>query len=99
MMTFPQLVQKYGIGVNHFLEYHQIKSAITKSGPKINNLELPKPTSNLIDINSRKKILSKIYKIISNSDQTLSIPSTKWEEDLQISPNADFWTTIFKNIF
>ena len=29
----------------------------------------------------------------------MSIPSNKWEKDLQITPNADFWSQICRNFF
>lgn len=99
LAPFSHLVQKYGIGSNCFLEYLQIKSSIqSKIDTQTINLDLPPPISELINITSPKKLLSKIYKIISKSDNTLSLPSAKWESDLSITPNAAFWTQICKNI-
>ena len=54
------------------------------------NLHLPEATATLININSSIKLLSKIYKIISNSNQSIVLPFAKWEKDLSIAPNADF---------
>ena len=39
-----------------------------------------------------------MYKIIVYSDETMSLPSIKWEKDLSIAPNTEFWTQICKNI-
>lgn len=100
LISFPHLVQKYSIGENQFLEFLQIKSSIqTKINIKSSNLDLSTLTSDLVNITTKKKLLSNIYKIISTSDQAISIPSKKWEQDLQIIPSTDFWTQICKNIF
>ena len=59
--TFADLVQKFGITHKHILQYLQIKSAIkaTVNTAKA-NLDLPTPVSQLINIPSPKKLLSKI---------------------------------------
>lgn len=33
------------------------------------------------------------------SDISITLPITKWESDLDLHPNSDFWTQINKNIF
>ena len=98
--TFADLVQKFGITQKHLLQYLQIKSAIkaTVNTAKA-NLDLPTPVSQLINIPSPKKLLSKIYKIMIQTDTTTSLPSAKWESDLSISTDANFWTQICKNTF
>lgn len=37
--------------------------------------------------------------MILKSDNTLSLPTAKWESDLSITPDAAFWTQICKNIY
>jgi len=65
------------------------------------NLDLPPSNSELINLSSSKKknLLSKIYRIILKSDKTLSPSTAKWESDLSITPDAAFWTQIYKHIF
>ena len=63
------------------------------------NLDLPPSASTSINIPSSKKLLSKIYKLLSQADTSPSIPSEKWETDLSIAPDADFWPQICQNIF
>ncbi len=100
LAPFSHLVQRYGIGSNCFLEYSQIKSSIqSKIDIRTINLDLPLPISALINISNSKKLLSKIYRIISKSDNTLGLPNVKWESDLSIAPDAAFWTQICKNIY
>ena len=33
------------------------------------------------------------------SDTSITLPTTKWENDMALSPNPDFWIQICKNIF
>ena len=47
--------------------------------------------------NSKKYYFN--YKRISISDTSITLPTTKWENDLALSPNPDFWIQICKNIF
>ena len=63
------------------------------------NLELSSHTSQLTNITSPKKLLSKIYRIVTLTDAKTSLPYTKWESDLSISTDANFWTQICKNTF
>lgn len=100
LAPFSNLVQRYGIGSNCFLEYLKIKSS-NQSIPDIRtiNLDLPLPIFAIINISSSKKLFSKIYKIISKPDNTLGLPEVKWESDLSISPDAAFRTQICKNIY
>lgn len=63
------------------------------------NLELAPPIAQLINIPSSKKLLSKIYKIVIQTDITISLPTAKWESDLSIHTDANFWTQVCKNTF
>jgi hypothetical protein len=40
-----------------------------------------------------------IYKMISNQLRTIYLPTIKWENDLSIAPDVNFWTQICKNIY
>jgi len=72
---------------------------MTKINIRDTNLELPPAISDLVNISSPKKLLSKIYKIISNQLQTIYLPTIKWKKnDLSIASDANFWTQICKNI-
>ena len=48
-------------------------------------------------ITNKNKYLN--YKLLSMSDTFIILPTTKWENDLALSPNPDFWIQICKNIF
>jgi len=37
--------------------------------------------------------------MISNQLQTIYLPTIKWENNLSIAPDANFWTQICKNIY
>ena len=94
------MVQEHGIGSNNFLEYLQLKSSVqSKINIRTTNLFLSPEISQLVNIHSPKRLLSQIYKIISHSDNSTVLPSNKWEQDLSITPDADFWTQICKNIY
>ena len=100
LVPFADLVQKFGIRSTQYLEYLQLQSSIMSSYKTRNiNLELPPVPSELLRIESRKKLTAKIYQIITKSDTTISIPHHKWEQDLQLSPDAGFWTKICNNIY
>lgn len=100
LVSFVYLVREYGIGSNQFLEYLQLKSSIQATySITAANLELPQSASGIINIRSTKKILSRIYTTITQSDKSISIPITKWEEDLLVAPDADSWTQICQNIY
>lgn len=99
-VSFSYLVQEYGIGSNQFLNYLQLKSAVlSKINNRTINTHLPSALADLINISSPKKLLSKIYKIIANSNKSITLPTIKWKEDLSIAPDTDFWTQICKNIY
>ncbi|KAI2645143.1 LINE-1 retrotransposable element ORF2 protein [Labeo rohita] len=77
LATFSHIAQTYS-----FLEYLQIKSSIkSKLLNQPINLDLPPKISEFINISSSKKLLSKIYKMISKSDNTLVLPTIKWESE------------------
>lgn len=46
----------------------------------------------------KKKITSKLYKIITSKNQ-ITLPFNKWENNLGISPNPNFWMDICTNTF
>ena len=50
-------------------------------------------------VNQPKKVTSHIYKLISTSNCSITLPKTKWENDLALSPDPNFWTQICSNIF
>lgn len=58
----------------------------------IQNLAIPQQIFELINVPSPKQILSKLYKIMLQSEKTLSLPYHRWESDSFISANAGFWT-------
>ena len=100
LISFPDLVQEYGIRSNNFLKYLQLQSSLqTKLNIKSINVCLPHSIAELINISSPEKLLSKIYKLIIQSDKNIHIPAIKWEQDLSITPDADFWTQICKNMY
>ena len=53
---------------------------------------------NISTIVSSKKSLSKLYKLISSTDNNISLPINNWEKDLNINVSADLWTNICKNM-
>ena len=100
LVPFPTLAQEFGIRSNQFLEYLQLKSSIqSKLNIRSSCINLAPAISELINISSPKQLLSKIYRIITKSDRTIALPSQKWEQDLLITPDADFWSQICKNIY
>lgn len=99
IIPFSHFRQKHGIGSDQFLQYLQIKAAIKNAyNTTTLDLELPPHISEFISI-TRKKQLSKIYKIISKTDGSLHIPTNKWEADLVVTPDANFWLQIIQNIY
>lgn len=99
IIPLTDLTQEYGIGSKCFLEYSQLKSILKN---KIINhsttLDLPNLISEFLS-KSPPKITSKIYKVITKIDTSISLPVTKWQQDLAFAPNADFWPQICKNIY
>lgn len=99
-ISFNTLIQKYGVGRDHFLHYQQLKFIIkSKINITINTLQPSKLCDEIMKITNSKKIISKLYKLISNSDSSITLPTMKWENDLTLSPDPDLWTQICKNIF
>lgn len=96
-ISFQTLNQKYGVGRGEFLHYQQIKHTIQSKA--ILTLQPPLIIENILKIKSFKKITSKLYKIITTSKDNITLPSTKWERDLSLSPNPDFWPEICRNIY
>lgn len=78
LASFPYLVQKHGIESKHFLEYQEIKSTIqAKIYIQTANLDITPPILKVINIPFPQKKLSKIHKIILQSEKTLSPPYHK----------------------
>lgn len=100
-MPFTSIIQKFRIGRDQFLHYQQLKS-LFKSKTKLTNntLQLPKTSEQLLDIaNNPKKLISKLYRVISSSNPTITLPKARWECDLALSPDPDFWRQICRNLF
>ena len=98
-ISFDELMSQYGFSSSSFLEYHQLKSIITKKYV-VHQLDLHLPTgvSEYLSICS-PKLISKIYKLLSKTDNTIALPSLKWEADLSFTTDSDFWPQICSNIF
>lgn len=98
--SFNTLVQRCGVGREEFLHYHQIKHLIkAKTVLSANTLTSPLLIDNILKITSTKKLTSKLYKLIITSKQHITLPSVRWERDLGISPNPDFWISICQSTF
>jgi len=98
-LPFQIITSQYGISNNRFLEYQQLKSVISKKFPLNQiNLELPPSVTEFRSLGS-PKLLSKIYRLISKIDDTISLPIAKWESDLSLNPTNQFWSEIILNNF
>ena len=96
LLSFQVLVQKYNIGKEQYLKYYQLKSTLkAKIYISNNSLQPPPLMENINTIASSKKPLSKLYKLLSSTDNNIYLPINNWEKDLNI--NTDFWTNICKN--
>ena len=99
-LSFHTIVQKYGVGTDQFLQYHQLKAAIQCKVDKSNSLKPSNTTEQILKIADQpQKVISKLYKVIASSSSSITLPTAKWENDLVFSPTPDFWTNICKNIF
>ena len=100
IINFQQLIQKFDISNSQYLQYLQLNSTIL---PKINNTFNMQDQTIIIDdfskISSSVKSLSRIYIFLNTTDTLIFLPTAKWEQDLSITPNADFWSQICKNNF
>jgi len=95
---FSELTEKYNLGKDQYFYYIQINHAIRF---KIGNL-LPKSPpliEKIKQISNTKKLLSKLYTILINTDTTYSIPIKQWENDLNIITDAEFWKEVSLNTF
>lgn len=96
IINFQHLIQMFSIWNNQYLQYLQLKSTIL---PKLKNISGDEVQDFIIkdflNIPGPHKLLSKIY----STESSTSLPVTKWEQDLCISPNPDFWSQVSKNIF
>ena len=99
-MTETNLLQTFEIQKSNFLQYVQLKNSVKKKIPTLqSNLQPPEFIKLITKISSKnKKNLSKVYRLLSNTN-SIHMPTSKWERDLSIQPNYDFWTTICKNTF
>lgn len=98
---FQELVTQFGINSSCYLEYMQIKSIIKKKFKlklEQTHMEVSPAVQSVLNF-SPPKLLSKIYKILTNTDRTISIPTVKWERDLSLQPHPNFWRTICLNTF
>ncbi len=82
-----------------FLEYQQIKS-IVKRKFKSNhiNLQIPPSVSDFLNLKT-PKLMSKIYRALSKIDESVSLPIAKWEADLSVSWDHNFWSQICLKTF
>ena len=95
LLSFQEQVQRYSIGKEQYLKYHQLKNAIKAKINISNNLLQPPPL--MEDINTIA--LSKLYKVLFSKDNNISLLINNWGKDLNINVNDDFWTNICKNTF
>uniref|UniRef100_A0AAR2KAR2 Reverse transcriptase zinc-binding domain-containing protein n=1 Tax=Pygocentrus nattereri TaxID=42514 RepID=A0AAR2KAR2_PYGNA len=94
-ISFEDLILKYEISSSKFLEYHQLRSIIQARFNLSNlNLEIPVWITDFLNLYT-PKLLSKIYKLLLKINDSISLPITKWERDLSIIPDENFWTQIF----
>ncbi len=85
--------------IKRFLEYQQIKS-IVKRKFKSNhiNLQIPPSVSDFLNLKT-PKLMSKIYRALSKIDESVSLPIAKWEADLSVSWDHNFWSQICLKTF
>lgn len=50
-------------------------------------------------ISHPRRILSKVYEILSSIDTTISLPIEAWNKDLTLTPDPKLWTQIHINTF
>lgn len=99
-MPFTSIIQKFGIGRDQFLHYQQLKSLINSKITLTNTLQPSQTSEQLLKIaNHPTKLISKLYRLIASSSPTITLPKKKWEGDLTIPPDPDFWTQICRNTF
>lgn len=98
-IPFNTLIQKFGVGKEEFLHYQQIKHIIKSKNISSGTVQPSLLINQIMDITCLKKIISKLYKIITTSKHQITLPLKKWENNLGISPNPDFWMNICKNIY
>ncbi len=98
-IPFDKLIKQYGINKNRFLEYQQIKS-IVKRKFKSNhiNLQIPPSVSDFLNLKT-PKLMFKIYRALSKIDESVSLPIAKWEADLSVSWDHNFWSQICLKTF
>ncbi len=98
-ITFDKLIKQYGINKNRFLEYQQIKS-IVKRKFKSNhiNLQIPPSVADFLNLKT-PKLMSKIYRALSKIDESVSLPIAKWEADLSVNWDHNFWSQICLKTF
>ncbi len=98
-IPFDKLIKQYGINKNRFLEYQQIKS-IVKRKFKSNhiNLQIPPSVSDFLNLKT-PKLMSKIYRALSKIDESVSLPIAKWEADLSVNWDHNFWSQICLKTF
>ena len=98
-ITFARLNLQYGINKNKFLEYEQIKAIIRNKFKHIDGgLIIPTKISEFLEL-TPPKLLSKLYRTLTKLDDPISLPITKWEEDLSVSFEQNIWAQICLRTF
>ena len=105
LMAYADLFRTFEITNGNFLQYLQVKKTITSRIPSLQNtfqptdLQPPEFVKHIAKLSPKsKKNLSKIYSLLSKTN-SIHIPIQKWEKDLNISFDPDFWTQICGNTF
>uniref|UniRef100_A0A669EVM6 Reverse transcriptase domain-containing protein n=1 Tax=Oreochromis niloticus TaxID=8128 RepID=A0A669EVM6_ORENI len=98
-ISFDRLVTQYGISKKRFLEYQQIKSIVKKRfKPGQDELQTPPSVVQFLTLKT-PKLLSKIYRMLSKIDESISLPIAKWEADLSVNLDQNFWSQICSKTF
>lgn len=98
-IPLEELTAQYKISSTKFLEYQQIKSIISKKyNPNQLDLQLPAQVEEFINLKA-PKLLSKIYRLLVKTEDSISLPILKWETDLSSSFDNNFWSQICSNTF
>ena len=105
VMTHTNLFETFEIRNGNFLQYIQVKKTISRTIPTFQSsvhppdLQPPEFVKNIIKLSPKnKKNLSKIYSLLSKTD-SIHLPTQKWEKDLSLSFDTDFWSQACRNTF
>uniref|UniRef100_A0A3Q2ZER1 Reverse transcriptase domain-containing protein n=1 Tax=Kryptolebias marmoratus TaxID=37003 RepID=A0A3Q2ZER1_KRYMA len=98
-IPFNKLKIKFNMEDKYFLEYQQIKSIIKKKF-KLNKTLIETPVCVLEFLNLKSpKLVSKIYKKLSRINDSIMLPTKKWESDLSINFDQNTWSQICLKTF